>query len=184
MVIGRGRGRGRSRAVSERDLEPDLALWAAGRAMELEGSDALLAVVVVVVRGGDEEVLEGAAEGGDEGLGGLRGLGVEDLEGKDGVGGIVDVVEWEWDWDGEPLVPDGTGGAAVVRLGGELVVRIEPEDGIGLELAVAPVDVLQVLGRNDRQIQIMIQHLMLMLIQKRMTSCYCGGGRGGCCRRR
>lgn len=42
-------GRGRGRALSERDLEPDLALGASGRAMELEGSDALLLVVVVMV---------------------------------------------------------------------------------------------------------------------------------------
>lgn len=64
------------------------------------------------------------------------------------------------DWEGESLVPDGAGGAAVIGLGGQLAIGVEPEDSVGLEFAVAPVDVLEMLGRHDRQIQ--IQPLLLL----------------------
>lgn len=73
------------------------------------------------------------------------------------------------DWEGESLVPDGAGGAAVVGLGGQLAIGVEPEDGVGLEFAVAPVDVLEMLGRHDRQIQ--IQLLLLLLLWNCCSCC-------------
>lgn len=80
----------------------------------------------------------------DQGFGGFRGLGVEDFDGerriaRRGGGG---------ERNRENLVPDGAGGAGVVGAGGEAEVRVvvKGEGGVGLEVAVAPVDVLQVLS--------------------------------------
>ena len=46
------------------------------------------------------------------------------------------------------------GRTGVVGLGGEPAVRVDPEDRIGLELAVLPVHVLQVLGGDDGELQV------------------------------
>lgn len=67
---------------------------------------------------------------------------MEDLEGEDDVTGVRY-------GEGEALVPHGTGGAGVIGLGGDAAVRIEVENSAGLEVAAAPVDVLQVLGGDD-----------------------------------
>ncbi|CAL5350572.1 unnamed protein product [Camellia sinensis] len=39
-------------------------------------------------------------------------------------------------------------------LGGETVVRVDPEDGVGFEVALTPVHVLQVLGGDDRDVEV------------------------------
>jgi hypothetical protein len=65
---------------------------------------------------------------------------VEDLEREEGV------AKRAREWEREPLVPYGPGGSRVVRSGCEAVARIEVDGGVGLEVAVAPVHVLQVLG--------------------------------------
>jgi hypothetical protein len=65
---------------------------------------------------------------------------VEDLEREKGV------AKRAREWKREPLVPDEPGGARVVRSGRETVARIEVDGGVGLQIAVAPVHVLQVLG--------------------------------------
>lgn len=68
---------------------------------------------------------------------------MEDLESEERV------VEREVDREGEPLVPDRPSRSGVVRLGGETAVRVKPEDGVRLEIAVSPVDVLEVLRGDD-----------------------------------
>lgn len=73
---------------------------------------------------------------------------MEDFEGEEGV------VEGQGERDGESLVPDRAGGAGVVGLGGEPAVGVYPEDGVGLEVAVLPVDVLEMLGGDDREVEI------------------------------
>lgn len=73
---------------------------------------------------------------------------MEDFEGEEGV------VEGEGEGESEALVPDGSGRAGVVGFGGEAAVRVDPEDGVGLEVAVFPVDVLEVLGGDDREVEI------------------------------
>ena len=65
---------------------------------------------------------------------------MEDLEREKGV------AKRAREWKREPLVPDGPGGARVVRSGCKTVGRIEVDSGVGLEITVAPVHVLQVLG--------------------------------------
>lgn len=73
---------------------------------------------------------------------------MEDLEGEDGV------VEREGQWEREPLVPDGAGRSGFVRFSGEAAVRVDPEDRVGLEVAVFPVDILEVLGGDDGEFQV------------------------------
>lgn len=73
---------------------------------------------------------------------------MEDFE-VEGGGGVVERKREE-----EALVPDGLGGAGVVGFGGEAAVRIDPEDGVGFEVAVTPVDVLQMLGGDDRDFEV------------------------------
>lgn len=132
----------REGSFADGKLDPDLALGTAGGAGESEGPDSGR-----VVRVG--KVPERDPEGSDQGFDGLGGLGVEDLEREEGV------VEGGGEGEGEPLIPDGAGRPGVVGLGGEATVRIDPEDGVGLEVAaVAPVDVLEVLGGDDREVEI------------------------------
>lgn len=52
------------------------------------------------------------------------------------------------------LVPHGSGRPGIVGLGGETTVRVGPEDDVRLERAVAPVDVLEVLGGDDCDVEI------------------------------
>lgn len=52
------------------------------------------------------------------------------------------------EWKREPLVPYWPSGARFIRSGGEAVVRIEVDGSVGLEIAVSPVHVLKVLGRD------------------------------------
>lgn len=73
---------------------------------------------------------------------------MEDLEGEERL------VEREREGEREPLVPDGSGRPGLVRFGGEAAVRVDPEHGVGLEIAVLPVDVLQVLGGDDGELQV------------------------------
>lgn len=68
----------RQRAFTNGELYMDLALGATRWAGELEFSDPVLVVWAF-------QVLEREAEGADQGFGCLGGLGVEDLEGEDGV---------------------------------------------------------------------------------------------------
>lgn len=52
--------------------------------------------------------------------------------------------------EGESLVPDWAGGSRIVGVGGETVIRVvEVQGGVGLEIAVSPIDVLEVLGGDD-----------------------------------
>lgn len=61
---------------------------------------------------------------------------MEDLKRERGIG------EWGGDGEDETLVPNGFGGSGVVGFGGELVIRVDPEDGVGFQIAVFPVHVL------------------------------------------
>lgn len=47
------------------------------------------------------------------------------------------------------FVPDGTGGSGVVRLGGRSTLRVKVGDGIGFQITVPPIHVLQVLCGDD-----------------------------------
>jgi len=128
-------------AAEEAKFKVDLAVGAAGGAGKGELAEARGVVEVV-------EVFEREAEGGDEGFEGVRGFGVEDLEGEEGV------VEWEREGEGEALVPDGGGVAGVVGFGGQTALGVHPENDVGLQIAVLPVDVLEVLRRHDGEVQI------------------------------
>lgn len=128
-------------ATEEAELEVDLAVGAAGGAEEGEFADA--GGIMEVVEVGEEE-----ADGGDEGFGGIGGFGVEDLEVEKGVSDGVRERE------GETLVPDGGGVAGVVGFGGETAVGVDPEDDVRLEVAVFPVDVLEMLGGDDGEVEI------------------------------
>lgn len=52
------------------------------------------------------------------------------------------------------LVPNGSGGTGVVGLGGLAAVRVDPKDDVGLEIAVPPINVLQVLSGDDCDIRV------------------------------
>ena len=56
--------------------------------------------------------------------------------------------------EGDALVPRGLAAAGVVGAGGGAAGGIEVGDGVGAEIAAAPVDVLQVLARDDGDLQI------------------------------
>lgn len=132
----------RERPFANGELYSDLTLGTAGGADESESADSVRVIEIGLV-------LEWDPEGSDEGFCGVGGFGVEDLEGEEGV------VEGGGEGEGEALVPDGAGGARVVGLGGETAVGVEPEDGVGLEFTeVAPVDILEVLGGDDRQVEV------------------------------
>ena len=73
---------------------------------------------------------------------------MEDFEGEKRVSGR------EGEGDEEAFVPDGSGRPGVVGLGGLAAVRVDPEDGVGLEIALPPIHVLQVLGGDDRDVEI------------------------------
>lgn len=69
----------------------------------------------------------------------------------------------------ETLVPDGFGRAGIIRFSGETAVGVNPEDDVGLEIAVTPVDVLQVLGGDDGDVDV-------VGFRRRSSGC---GGHGG-----
>lgn len=128
-------------ALADRQLDPDLAVRPTRRSDELVRAD-----LVLILRVG--QVLEVDQEGPDQGFGGLGGFRVKNFEGEDGIG------EGEGERDRELFVPDGSGRAAVVGLGGEAAIGIDPEDGVGLEVAILPVDVLEVLGVDDGEVEL------------------------------
>ncbi|GER51026.1 hypothetical protein STAS_28357 [Striga asiatica] len=136
-VVGIRRGVPRRLADGDPDLQ--LPLRPAGGALQLEsplGSDAEAGVV--------DDVAEAEPGGSDERLGVLGGVGVDDI---DAEGGVLDRgVEG----DEEPVAPAGGGVAVLVDAGGALGGGgggvVDPDDGVGAELAVTPVDVLEVLG--------------------------------------
>lgn len=84
------------------------------------------------------KVFEGETEGGDEGFRGIGGFGMENFEGEGRV------LERKWERESETFVPDRGSVAGVVRFSGKSTVRIEPEDDVGFEVAVFPVDVFEV----------------------------------------
>lgn len=148
MEVGRGAG-----PLSDGELDADLALGTAGRAAELEGSDGRGRAVDAAAdcEGvGVEEVLDGGSGGADKGLGGLGGLGMEDVEGEEKKG----FGRGEGDGKREALVPDGASGAGVVGLGGDAAVGIEVGHNVGLEVAVSPIDVLEVLRGDDGDLEV------------------------------
>lgn len=54
----------------------------------------------------------------------------------------------------EPLVPDRRGGPVVVGFRRLSTVGIDPEDGVRVEIAVAPVHVLQLLRGDYSYVQL------------------------------
>lgn len=156
VVIAGGRGgelviwlRRRGRPLADSELDPDLALGSTRGAAELEGLDRICGST------GErcleiDEVLEGKSGGADEGLGGLGGLGVENVDGK----GEGRVVRGEGEGKVEALVPNRAGGSGVVGFGGGATLGIEVGDSVGLEVAVAPVNVLEMLCGDDSDLEI------------------------------
>lgn len=58
------------------------------------------------------------------------------------------------EWEDDALVPRGLASTGVVGAGGGAAGGIQVGDGVGAEVAAAPVDVLEVLTRNDDDLQI------------------------------
>lgn len=50
----------------------------------------------------------------------------------------------------ESLVPNGLSRSGIIGSGREAAFRVNPEDCVGFEVAVAPIDVLEVLSGDDR----------------------------------
>lgn len=73
---------------------------------------------------------------------------MENLKGEEGI------LERLGKRESEALVPDGAGRTRVIGFGGETTIRVDPEDNIGLEIPVFPVDVLEMLGRDDGEVEI------------------------------
>lgn len=94
------------------------------------------------------KVFEGKTEGGDEGFRCIGGFGMEDFKGEGGI--------WkrERERESETFVPNGGGVTRIVGFGGETTVRIEPEDDVGFEIAGFPVDVFEVFGGDDCEVEI------------------------------
>lgn len=46
----------------------------------------------------------------------------------------------------ESLVPNGSGIAGIISLGGSTLIRVDPKDNIGFEITVVPIDIFEVLG--------------------------------------
>lgn len=68
----------------------------------------------------------------------------------------------------EPLVPNGSSIAGIIGLSGSPVVRVNPKDDIGLEIAVMPIDIFQVLGGDDGDLEI----VGFRWRARRRTSCH------------
>jgi len=70
---------------------------------------------------------------------------VGDVDAEDGV---LEAGHGRRDGDEELVVPDGVLTVVEVDAGGALGAVVDPEHGVGMEVAVAPVDVLEVGGRT------------------------------------
>jgi hypothetical protein len=128
-------------------------LWMVGRAEERKGDDRRIHRIMARVRVcGEEEVANGGAGRSHERLGRIRGLGVEDIEGKE-EGGVMRR-EVRQEWEDQALVPGGVASVGVIGTGGRAAGGIEVGDDVGAEVAAAPVDVLQVLARDDGELQV------------------------------
>lgn len=88
---------------------------------------------------------------------------MEDLEIKEGI------LRGKSQREDEALVPDGSSGAGIVRFGSETAVRVDPEDDVGLEVAVTPAHVLEMLSGNNRNIEI-------VEFRRLPRGCCCHGG--------
>lgn len=77
---------------------------------------------------------------------------MEDFKVEGGEGGVVDGEGGQR--EEEALVPDRSSGAGVVGFSGDAAVRVDPEDGVGFEVAMSPVDVLQVLGGDNSDFEV------------------------------
>lgn len=101
---------------------------------------------------GEEEVAERRAGGSDERLGRVGGFGVEDVEGQEDGGVVRGKVGRER--KDEALVPGRLAPASVVGAGGGAAGGVQIDDDVGAEVAATPVDVLQVLPRDDCNLQV------------------------------
>lgn len=119
------------------EFRPDLPLGAARGAEEGVSTDP---GQIFRVR----KVLEFNTEGRDQGFRSLGRLGVEDLESE------YSILERHGEGQREPLVPDGPSRSGIIGASREAAFRVDPEDSVGFEVAVPPVDVLDVLGGDDR----------------------------------
>lgn len=73
---------------------------------------------------------------------------MEDLKGKERV------LRRKREWDYEPLVPYRLGGAGIIRLSGQTTVRINPEDTIRFQITLTPVNVFEMLSRDDSNVEV------------------------------
>jgi len=53
-----------------------------------------------------------------------------------------------------PLVPHRFDGGGIIGAGGERVVLVKIQNNVGFQVTVTPVDILQVLGRDDGDNQV------------------------------
>lgn len=145
--------RRRRRALADGDADPDLPLWAAGRAEEWQADESGGCGIVARVRVcGEEEVAERRAGGSDERLGRIGGLRVENVEGQED-GGVMrgEVGRKRED---EALVPGWFAPAAVVGAGSGAAGGVKVHHDVGTEVATAPVDILQVLPADDGNLKV------------------------------
>lgn len=68
---------------------------------------------------------------------------MEDLESENGV------AERNGEGESESLVPDRASRSGIVGSSGEAAFGVDPEDGVWFEVAVLPIDVLEVFGGDD-----------------------------------
>jgi hypothetical protein len=133
--------RRRRRATEEANFEVNFTLRTTGGSNEREFPDDGRVIEF-------RKVFEREAKGGDEGFGGIGGFGMKDLESESGV------LKRKWKRESETFVPDRGSVAGIVGFGGESTVRIEPENDVGFEIAGFPVDVFEVFGGNDGEVEI------------------------------
>lgn len=75
---------------------------------------------------------------------------MEDLESQNGIVRRLRLGKME----DESLVPNGSGIAGIISLGGATLIRVDPKDNIGLEITVTPIDIFQMLGGDDGDFEI------------------------------
>lgn len=152
-MVGRRRRWRRRRTFCKGEFDTNLAVGAARWAAKLQSFYQRPKIRVLIVK----EAIKGDAGGADEGLGCLRGFRVEDVYGQIDLRKIAaaffntTIREGQ---RGKHLVPDGFDTAGVVGLGGGAAVGINIGDDVGLQIAVPPVDVLQMLSGDDCDFEI------------------------------
>lgn len=124
-----------------REFQPNLPLRPTRRASELKSSEFQRVIRVSRVK----QVFNRKPENPNQRFGRFERFRVEDLKSENRI---------ESDGKEELFVPNGSGRPGIIGFGSETSVRIGPEDDVGFERAVTPVDVFEVLGGDDCDVEI------------------------------